>query len=361
MVEKGNGAGDQSGHKPATDINAFLKSEPFWLAAAFVTGLSVIFMTLVAAANAVFTLTGTELADRVDVIYKLALIGVGVVTFCTVVWRGLISARQADAQRDQIAKLAEQSRASERSNLAGLLQKGAELIAEKDHPARVAAGIASLQAVGEGSEDRYGTQAMEILADYLEGLGSRAFTSPLGKSAINALADITKRTNRWAARTISFSNDPEDYDPEYDFRFSAITGVFEVHYGGGSFLSEEFSAKTTSPTGYRFDRTTFDECEINMRCGQWDRCTFETVKFTVADFRRSTKGTYENCDFSGCSVFAPETFPDLRAGRNWCDPKNPPVFSRGAKDFDWTHKLDTAPTADFIDDDDDGSLFGPSK
>ncbi len=145
-------------------------------------------------------------ATRTDTVYKVALLCAAAVTFCTVVWRGLISARQANYQQKQIDNLARQIAATEENNLAGLLQKGAELLGQTDNRAHVGAGIATLQSLITAENPKFTREAMELLADHLDEKYQHTNSGPLFRSIIQAL-DAGAERGFVAIRNVDFSID----------------------------------------------------------------------------------------------------------------------------------------------------------
>ncbi|TPN86396.1 hypothetical protein FJ987_09530 [Mesorhizobium sp. CU2] len=271
---------------------------------------------------------------RVQMAGAAAAIGATLVTFCTVVWRGLISTQQARLQRLQIDKLSDQIAATERNNLASLLQKGAELIAEHEKPAKVAAGIASLRAVGEGADDKFAIQAMDILADYLVGREEEIFgNQTLAIAAINALALIWQQTGRLSNRVLNLS-----YEGLVE-HFHLVVGVKEVAYREGDFFGVELVApEVKGKTFVRFEQCTLEESAVDLRLGRFEQVAFRDC--VVAGFNargRRQHVHFHDCDFSKCEVQNAEVFPDLRQYGCYYLDKWPPI---GAPEgFDWSAKL----------------------
>ena len=303
--------------------------------------------------------TDGRMLQRVQIVGGLAAFGIAMVTFSTVVWRGLISTQQAKLQRIQIDKLSAQIAATDVSNLASLLQKGAELIAEIDKPARVAAGIASLRAVGEGSDDQFGVQAMDILADYVQQRQAGVFSDQVGMSAINALELIHRKTKRFANRNLVFDFDTELYDPEDDVRFELITGVFKVTYTGGYFEGIELTPSSVGSTTFRFHDVRILEGHVDFRCAEMTKCFIKGAAIVRFDSRRMLNNQLVGCDFSGCQIDSANLFPDLRENRNWFSKDRPPQSD--IKDMDWSTKLFAGwPVEDVEELEDDDSIFSSS-
>lgn len=310
-------------------VNAFLRNEELWLASAFVVGILVIGATTLAALVAVFSLSGADLNQRVDTIYKLALIGVGVVTFCTVTWRGLISTRQTNLQRQQIERLSRQIEATEENNLAQLLQKGAELIAEKGKSAHVAAGLATLRAVAVAKNGMFAVEAMNLVADFIQDDCSDDIGSNYFRSASEVLASGAKH-GRIADRDLTLKHRENGRWPN-----RLITGVRNVRYSGGKFAGNALEELEDRNTNYTFIEVRVEGGVIDVgfyffRC-QFVKCAISRVLF--AENRRSA---FSECDFSGTAIERAENMPDLRPGQNFYRASSPPVPD---KEIDLTAKL----------------------
>ncbi|MGN6144742.1 MAG: hypothetical protein ACTHOP_14250 [Mesorhizobium sp.] len=305
----------------ASEANTFLKSEPFWLSTAFIAGLCVIFATLVAVLIALFSLRGQPLTERVDVIYKLALIGVGIVTFCTVVWRGLITTRQADAQlhatilqREQIDKLALQIAATEENTLADLLQRGAQLIAESAKKAHMAAGVAILQSVAEAPNAKFAIQAMNLLADFVQDNYKLGISDVIAEGAISSLK-AGAFLERNSTRVLKFDARPIKATSN-DGTWRIISGVKAVRYLGGAIDYVE-SSELSRKTRYFFTETRIENSNLNLKKSTFNKCVFDSCEILVATGLSIKRNTFEDCDFSGAVIDNPTGFVDLRSGGNF--------------------------------------------
>lgn len=270
---------------------------------------------------------------RVQIAGSVAALGATLVTFCTVVWRGLISTQQARLQRLQIDKLTDQIAATERNNLASLLQKGAELIAEHEKPAKVAAGIASLRAVGEGVEDKFAIQAMDILADYLVGREEAIFNNgTLAIAVINALELIWRQTGRLSNRVLNLT-----YDGQAE-HFHLVIGVKEVAYRESDFYGIELTAEAKGKTFVRFEKCTVFESEIDLGLARFVGVAFRDCVVTGFNaLKRRQQVHFHDCDFSKCEVENAEHFPDLRQYGCYYLDEWPPLGAPPG--FDWSTRL----------------------
>lgn len=336
-------------------FDEMLRRDDLWFQVAITVAVLVFFSVGIGTLIALFAGSTDAIGARIDIVYKLGLIGAGLITFCTVVWRGLLATQQVDAQRKQLEKLSAQIVATENSNLAALLQKGAELIAETDKPARVTAGIASLRAVGEGPDDKFAVQAMDILADYIQQRHLRVFSDQVGRSAINALAIVHYKTKRVSTRSLDFTFDPEHEDPENDVRFDVIAGVTKITYRGGYFEGSELTEAAFGGAIVDLNRVRINEGHVDFRCVNLTRCFLREVSILRFDLRWMYNSELTDCDFSDCDVYTPFLFPDLRAGRNYYRPFHEPKSDM--LDMDWSTVLhEGQPLAEEVDQDE--SIFG---
>lgn len=300
--------------------------------------------------------------QRFQIVGGVAAFGVALITFCSVIWRGIISTQQAKLQRLQIDKLSAQIAATEISNLAALLQKGAELIAEIDKPPRVAAGIASLRAVSEGPDDQFGVQAMDIIADYIQQRHGNAFSDEVGKAAINALSLAHRKTKRLANRTLYFNFDHEPNHPDYnepdeEVRFELVTGVFKAYYSGGYFDGIELTPAEVGTSTFQFHGVRLLEGYVDFFCADMTKCLIRDAAIVRFDPRRLYNNKLVKCDFSGCQVNSPHSFPDLRGGKNWFDKNRPPTSDM--PDFDWSTRLLVGRPVEEEESGDDSIFFPP--
>lgn len=257
---------------------------------------------------------------RVQIVAAGMAVGLAVVTFCTVIWRGLISAQQADLQRLQIDKLAQQIAATEENNLAQALQKGAELLAE-DKPAYVAAAIATLESIATAKNPKFATEAMNLIADFIDGKSASKLRDTLCSAAINSLW-AGAQLKRVANRSLHFSQEEKT-----SAAWRPVVGVHSVSYWRGSFRSP-VSEKTYGQTQWDFDDVSFLRCRIDSLDWRFENCTFKKATVEAIDcgvLRINGPHDFTDCDFSGCRVADPDGFPDLRAGRNYFAEGAPPI------------------------------------
>jgi len=139
-------------------------SKEQWLLYAVLSGMLFVLMGLLGTVwilgIADFGLAIDDLGVRARAAGPIGAFLLAIVTFFTIGWRGKVQEDQAIEQRRA-------NESTDENNLANLLQKGAELLGDKDE-SKVAAGIACLEAVVTAKNRRFGTQAMNLLAKYIE-------------------------------------------------------------------------------------------------------------------------------------------------------------------------------------------------
>jgi len=238
-----------------------------------------------------------------------------VVTFCTVAWRAKVTERQASAQERQLES-------ADENNLAVLLQKGAELLSDEDE-GKVAAGIACLEAVVTAQNRRFGTQAMNLLAKYIERKHNSALGHYLCKAAITAprLGELNRNI---AELQISLSASNEHT------QWSVIQGVREVFYHGGSCTNPTLGSSDDTPNNAIFFETNIQRTRIGLRHDSFIACSFNSCGIEWADIDALGTNQFRNCDFSGAKLrtllgnFKIEQFNN--DGRNYFRRGHPPVI-----------------------------------
>ena len=215
-----------------------------------------------------------EMATRVRILSPFGVIYVALITFCTVVWRGLISARQANYQQKQLDSLAKQIAATEENNLAGLLQKGAELLADLNSRAHLGAGIASLQAVITAENDKFVREAMELIADFIDEKFQHSNHEPLFRSAAKALEAGAAR-GYIASRILDFTADETTIGPWVPF-----PGVEHLWYINGEIRN--------------FDDAYAEKLGISIEC--------QTLQVTNSSINRLDDSRFFACTFNHCDI-----------------------------------------------------------
>lgn len=268
-----------------------------------------------------------DAVKRINILSPFGVLYVALITFCTVVWRGLISARQASYQQQQLEALARQIASSEENNLALLLQKGAELLADIDKRSHLAGGIATLQAVIAAENTKFVQEAMEVVADFIDEKFQNSNDEPLFRSAVKAL-ELGHQRGFTAARTLDFET-----GAELDTLWTPFRGVTGISYTGGHVLA--LSAEAFKDRHLRFRNVTFHECSIPSVGDYWfGDCVFRDCRIGEVALSKNGRARFEDCDFSGSqlggSIVADVEFLGCHYRRG-----SPPAFPP-----EWLEKLD---------------------
>ncbi len=246
------------------------------------------------------------------------------VTFCTVGWRGSVNVRQANQ--------------AEREGRAKLLQEGAKLLGEAANPSHVSAGIATLEILITGPDEKLAIQAMNLVADFVQREMQTTHQHPFREEAFATLSN-GGALGRCANRNLSF-----DCTQRGDNAYWAnIDGVKSVSFKGGSAYGG-FLGGFEDRQNYRYI-----ECEICMmdidlspkfnKC-KIHYCTIKSVDslFYIEDYA----STIESCDFSG-SIFMhnnQELFDSLVGKKNYFSIDKPPTM-KADPTIDWSQYLET--------------------
>lgn len=181
--------------------------------------------------------TDTVFAEKLESAWRIMVIAGGLLTLLTVVWRGLIATRQADQQREQLEKIQRQIEQTDENNLAGLLQRGAESIADSDQESHASAGIAILQSIATARNDRFATPALDLLATFVERQSGNGHTDSIVMSAISAMNRAHDDAGRYASRSMrcraEFDADEIDIADRLAAAWMPIRGVLWLYYEGG--------------------------------------------------------------------------------------------------------------------------------
>lgn len=264
---------------------------------------------------------------RTDIVYKIALLCAAVVTFCTVVWRGLISARQANYQQKQIDNLSRQIVAAEENNLAGLLQKGAELLGQVDNRAHVAAGIATLQSLITAENTKFAREAMELLADHIDEKYQSNNNGPLFRSIVQALEAGAAR-GILAARAVDFV-----HNENTNGRWIVFRGVEKISYVGGIIENYDDSHALQMGIKIECDNVSIRNSEILRADSRFKKCSFISSRIDDMAFENDAVAQFGNCDFSGATVTG-SILASVRFLGCYYSRHNPPAFPS-----DWMEKL----------------------
>lgn len=326
--------------EPARVLEPWQK-EGNWQSAAF----AALVVTVVPAGFALIWAFDAE-TDR-TLLYRFQILAVwlatggAAVTFCTVIWRGLITSRQAELQQKQIDKLAEQIKATMDNNFAKLLLDGAEMLAD-EKPAKVAAGLVALAAVTREPRRVFSTEALNLILDYIaeHGLHSHAgINTARAIEYFNAICleqkfDLTRRVEFWSDPVVDFKGTEDSW--------MLVKGDIRAFYNGGHF--KDVTIPRESASNVFFYHVTFMSCVFELfTVLELNDCSFIDCKFSeicVFDLKIDDFGS---CDFSETIIefMNGDSFPDLRARGNSFDPRRPPVAVNGGVpfEFDWNGVL----------------------
>lgn len=324
-------------------FDELMRRDDLWFQIAITVAVLVFFSVGLGTLVALFAGSTATIGARIDIVYKLGLMGAGLITFCTVAWRGLLATQQVDAQRKQIEKLSSQISMTEESNLATLLQKGAELISDDSKPGYVSAGIATLRAVLTSPNPKFAIEAMDLIADFIQANYRHSQTGVAYQSASAALV-AGERLGRRSDRTLVFEAPAEEFD-EMTY-WVPIHGVTGVAYFGGDIIGDDFAVG--EPVKARFHNVRFFGGDVAVVTPRHGRCTFERCKIVaIYDDNAFERNTFKNCDFSDARLnVSAVAITDMRPHGNYFTPGKPPHCP---SDIDWLSKLETvAPIDDEI-------------
>lgn len=277
-----------------------------------------------------------EKQQKVAVLTPFGALAAAVITFFTVMWRGLINQRQADAQitatnlqREQIEKLSEQLSETNENNLALLLQKGAELLAEPERDAKVAAGVAILQSVATAPSGKFAVEAMDLLTGFL--LHKRKGSiDEIGDAAIQALFAASE-LGRYSRRSLRLTDEIEG-----KVVWPRVRGPKSVHYRGG-----RVHGRTLDAEGFGLTRTRYIGVQIIGSAVELDRrfteCTFVRCRILrILDASALRLCSFVDCNFTNAQIETSDfAVPDLKSKGNYFYPPDPP---RGGR-RDWSQYL----------------------
>jgi hypothetical protein len=221
--------------------------------------------------------------EKIDDRIKVAtLVGTGLlalITYSTVVWRGLVGARQADQQKDE--------------NTAKLLLEGAKLLSEsKIH--QISAGTATLTVVLRSQNDTLQKAAMDVLADFIiEHWDDNLKTQAI--SGVNRAMLLGKSSGFTAMRRLDVKS----------LRPSASDHVFhgfkEVRYSASDFYIG------FDELGLTDENILLRNCEISDVTVDCRRQTISSsnlynCKFRTVNFMLINNNKFFDCDFSDAQM-----------------------------------------------------------
>ncbi|MCM2399827.1 hypothetical protein NBH20_01550 [Rhizobium sp. S153] len=306
-------------NKEDRPVSDWPNMDPRWwmLAAVTVFGFAII-GAAVAAVEVFSRVLPTEAEKLVTVLTPFGTIILAVVTFLTVVWRGLLTDQQVKEQRRQ-------NNAKDDELLAKLLADGAALI-ENDSEAKRMAGVSVLDTVATTTKSLYAGAAMDILLDFWE---RHYRTDEVSRAIRNTYHSLFKAAamGRRANTGIALNDDvwtpnTKPWRPPY--------GAWFVHMRGGYFDRASF-ADIDRQTLWSFLKVRFDQCTIERGNWAFTSCEFIGCAITDPPLSLFAASSFTVCDFSGASIDAKELREyveekgSLTAQRNYYYEDDPPI------------------------------------
>ncbi|MBZ9771470.1 hypothetical protein [Mesorhizobium sp. CO1-1-8] len=255
------------------------------------------------------------------------------VTFCTISWRGSISARQANQ--------------SESEGRARLLQEGAKLLSEPTKASHVSAGVATLGVLIDSGEENYAFRAMNLLADFVED-HMRLDHGNRHRSEISGVMRSGDENGANTGRDIAFSPPERDNDYQYDdytTYWHFIPGFDVITYYGGEF-SVDVNYSINDLRRVKFIGTTISLWNNVSIDNRFDRCTFRACSIasvsSIASLshHQNYRYAFEVCDFSGCIFSDVEVLTkNFKEHNNYFIAGNPPTLLGSTATIDWSQIL----------------------
>lgn len=216
-------------------------------------------------------------------------------TFCTVVWRGLISTEQVAETKKQII-------ITEENNLASILQKGAEFIEDGEKPSKVSAGLASLHSVLLSKNEMYSSAAESLLVEYLTKHGSFSHDNQSIITTIKILRNHYYRNNKPLDYEVYFSlptDNPEPYLDDYITNWIVDIGFKECGYTRGDVIKQNLNISKL--TKIKFREVNFYECTIiDVNNVDFESCCFYECKIKQISIEHINNNVFDDCNFTGC-------------------------------------------------------------
>lgn len=303
-------------------------------------------------------------SERVEIVWRSGAALIALITFVTVIWRGMMTDQQTREQKRQ-------NDANDDAAYAGLLVEGTKLLGEKsDHHKR--AGVAILLRVttdpssdDNGRPNRLQQQAMDILASEWsqnhETFSAENYTSFLYRALFStrvprlfASFDLSCDDHRTVEIDGKISK-----QPKHDKRWLVSGGFQNQSFFGGKTDLNFIKTELFQGISVKFAHTEINDSEIVKHKNgvkiSYNVCTFVDCRIAEIDSDELYGSTFICCDFSRCCInsaafFATQDGLDeakiLNQKRinyfsdpgNWYDIDNPPVST---DDFrDWSNYLE---------------------
>lgn len=258
-----------------------------------------------------------KVAERATIAGMVVTFGGVATTFCTVVWRGKITTRQADVALEQNAATQKQISLTENNNLVTLLQKGAEFIDDKENRTKRAAGVASLNFVLFSNNNSFAETASSLLIDFVEVHGREFHHDKVIKDVIGNINKYNVDNNLIVYRRIWFSTKQNFNNRNAMFLWVVMKNVFHVSYHGGFFYRDDFS-NYNNACKIEFEDVLFRQSTIVVGGGfYYKNCKFDNCEFVNLNTQFLNDHIFVNGDFSSTKIVVNSDFPDLRGGNNF--------------------------------------------
>lgn len=302
----------------------------WWMMAAVASTFGLAIPGATFAAVAVFSQKLPETAhEMVTVLVPFGTIILALITFFTVVWRGLLTDQQVKEQRRQ-------NDAKDDEMLAKLLVDGAGLLGEENEAKQIA-GVSALHTVATAPSGRYASNAMDILLAYWEKNYRPDGVTRAVRNAYAALAQAAQM----GRRANTGINLIEDTKTPNSFKWIAPPGAQFVHVKGGWFDKASFEGLDRK-TNWTFAFVRFEECIIGSSNWSFYNCMFMGCAFSIPPLHIMAANHFGACNFSGAIIDASELEAyihengSLKEANNFFYEDNPPVC---AAKLDWPQML----------------------
>ncbi|WP_425963903.1 hypothetical protein [Rhizobium nepotum] len=276
----------------------------------------------------------TAAKQRTDIVVPFATIYLAVVTFFTVAWRGLVSARQADQQKAQ-------NDANDDASYAKLLQEGAKLLGDFTKAQDQLAGLASLEVVIHEPRKRFSPQALDVVANFYSSIHKGISKTDAVNYDLNAVASFARSIMNGASSAGMRSSIRASFSANTpDMQWPGVSGFQRQEYYGGRFADTQLEKICRDE--FKIDNAHIWKVEFPYKHAIVTNCVFRWCKVRrLDDIDVEFDGNkFENCEFSGCNFGSDPGFIDealsLREAGNWFDVDSPPSFK---DEFDWERIL----------------------
>ncbi|PRD42335.1 hypothetical protein C5748_16190 [Phyllobacterium phragmitis] len=264
----------------------------------------------------IYELPGLALRERYEILRNVGLLVLGFIGLPLAIWRSVVAARQtteAIKQGRRVEKqmlfTEQQIAAAEENNLAGILEKAASLVAEKNN-ARISAGIGLLHYVATANKATFSREATDLLTDFVDGKELIDGEPRVLLRALEYLNEIGRKRPTPVIVSVTVKSG--------DVPFRHLAGVA---YNDCEFDGENLPLDGTN---------TLKDCRLtDCRIGGWnymvgdikiERSAIRTLRIQQL---RTTKVVLDYCDFTGCRHITPGA--SLQFKNCYYDVDHPPV------------------------------------